>query len=145
MAYIALGQLKEELLPIFDNIYKVHYDKPMGFANIFANEFKRQIQGQDYKDEDILYSFHIYLERILIEKLSKKITRHGSKSKNLGISGGCALNIKWNSAVRNSGIFEKVYVPPFPNDSGSAIGAACCALFLHEDKTFLDWNVYSGT
>jgi carbamoyltransferase len=35
-------------------------------------------------------------------------------------------------------------VPPFPNDSGSAIGAACCEFFLNSDRVNIDWNVYSG-
>jgi len=60
------------------------------------------------------------------------------------MAGGCALNIKWNTAIRNSGLFDSVYVPPFPNDSGSAIGAACCLMINKLQKTCLDWNVYSG-
>lgn len=144
MAYIAHGTLKKELFEVFDDIYDTCFDKPMGFANIFANEFKKRIGDQEYNDEDILLTFHCYLERMLITKLQKKIQRHGSKSKNFCMAGGCALNIKWNSAIRSAGIFEKVYVSPFPNDSGSALGAAATAMVLHENKTALDWSVYSG-
>ncbi|MEL7148052.1 MAG: carbamoyltransferase N-terminal domain-containing protein, partial [Bacteroidota bacterium] len=144
MAYIAHGTLQKELFKVFDEIYDTCFDKPMGFANIFANEFKKRIQGREYKDEDILLTFHCYLEQMLIAKLRKKIQRHGSGSKNLCMAGGCALNIKWNSAIRSSGIFDKVYVSPFPNDSGSALGAAATAMVLHDNKTALDWSVYSG-
>ncbi len=144
MAYIAFGNLKEELFKLFDEIYDTCYDKPMGFANIFAKEFKNRIEGLPYNDEDILLTFHVYLENMLISKLRKKINRHGSKSKNLCIAGGCALNIKWNSAIRLSGLFENVYVSPFPNDSGSALGAASTAMVLHDNRSALSWNVYSG-
>jgi len=144
MAYVALGKLKRELFAIFDDIYLNHYDKPMGFANIFANKFKKEIKDKNYKDEDVLFSFHVYIEELLIKKLKKKIDRYGNKSRNLCFAGGCALNIKWNSAIRNSGLFNQVYIPPFPNDSGSAIGAACCGMKEYSENCFLDWTVYGG-
>lgn len=144
MAYIALGSVKKELFKYFDDIYKNCYVTPMGFANVFAREFKLKIKDQAYSDEDILCSFHAYLEEMLIKKLEKKVSRYDIGCKNLCISGGCALNIKWNSAIRNSGLFNKVYVPPFPNDSGSAIGVACCAMLKTSPNLYLNWNVYSG-
>ncbi len=144
MAYIALGQPQQELLPHFEEIYRTKYDAPMGFANVLANEFKRRVAGNGYSDEDILVSFHVYLENMLLEKLAKKIKRSGARSGNLCISGGCGLNIKWNSAIRNSGLFKQVYVPPFPNDSGSALGMACSAMAVRSGGCALDWSVYSG-
>lgn len=144
MAYIALGEARRELFKEFDEIYRRHYDTPMGFANIFANEFKKRIEGRGYSDEDILTTFHVYLGELLIEKLSKKVKRTGEKSRNLCMVGGCALNIKWNSAIRNTGLFDAVYTPPFPNDSGSAVGAACCAMLTKDRRRFVDWSVYSG-
>ncbi|WP_054741287.1 carbamoyltransferase N-terminal domain-containing protein [Cellulosilyticum ruminicola] len=144
MAYIALGEVKEELFEYFDNIYQECYTTPMGFANVFANIFKEMTNDKGYRDEDILASFHVYLQNMLIEKLEKKIKRFNRESKNLCISGGCALNIKWNSAIREKGIFEKVYVSPFPNDSGNAIGMACCLQFEKTGNAYVDWNVYSG-
>jgi carbamoyltransferase len=143
MAYIAKGKIKEELFKHFDDIYNNYYDRPMGFANLFAKEFKKR--SLNYKDEDVLTSFHAYLENLLINKLKKKISRFDFKCRNLCIAGGCGLNIKWNSAIKNDGFFNKVYVPPFPNDSGSAIGMACCGLFKYNKKfNYLDWDVYSG-
>ena len=144
MAYIALGDLRRELLPIFEDIYLETYNHPMGFANIFANEFKKRIAGQGYSDEDILHSFHVFLEEFLVDKLRKKVTRAGKPVQNLCIAGGCALNIKWNSAVRDSGVFKEVYVPPFPNDSGSAIGVACATMLNETGRADLRWSVYSG-
>lgn len=144
MAYIALGEVRREMFPIFEEIYATHYDSPMGFANVFANEFKRRIANYHYSDEDILSSFHVFMEELLVDKLAKKIARARKPTRNLCMAGGCALNIKWNSAVRSSGVFDAVYVPPFPNDSGSAIGAACAALFKATGQMALSWNVYSG-
>jgi carbamoyltransferase len=144
MAYIAYGKPREDLFPYFDSIYEQCYDKPMGFANTFAHTFRNEIASQSISDEDILTSFHVWMERLLVEKLSKKINRISHRSRNLCLAGGCALNIKWNSAIRNSAIFDEVYVPPFPNDSGSAIGAACNAMYSHTGVNCIEWTVYSG-
>jgi carbamoyltransferase len=144
MAYIALGKTKEELFDLFDEIIESSYDKPMGFANIFANAFMKRIDKNTYSDEDILCTFHSYLEKLLVSKLKKKIERFDFNNRNLCIAGGCALNIKWNSAIRNCGFFKDVYVPPFPNDSGSAVGVASAKLLSLAGISSLTWNVYSG-
>ncbi len=144
MAYIALGEVKRDMFRHFDEIYTRCYSAPMGFANVFANEFKERIKNNGYPDPDILHSFHVYLEELLVQKLEKKVKRSGSRSRNLCLTGGCALNIKWNSAIRGSGLFDHVYTPPFPNDSGSALGAACCAMVGGTQRFALDWSVYSG-
>ncbi|KAF6582684.1 carbamoyltransferase N-terminal domain-containing protein [Paenibacillus sp. EKM211P] len=144
MAYIANGTERKELFQVFDDIFNQCYSHPMGFANVFANEFKKRIEGEGISDEDILCSFHYYLENMILQKLKKKIHRYDRNCRNLSVAGGCALNIKWNSALLNSGLFDAVYVSPFPNDSGSAIGAACCSLYHHSEHRHLDWSVYSG-
>jgi len=143
MAYIALGKVREELFKTFDEIYLAEYNRPMGFANAFANLFKKRMTTS-YPDEDVLRTFHAYLEKLLISKLAKKIARYPRPTKNICLVGGCALNIKWNSALRSAGLFEEVFVPPFPNDSGSAIGAACCHMWQKGQHLSLDWNVYGG-
>jgi carbamoyltransferase len=144
MAYIALGEVRRDLFPLFEEIYNNHYDAPMGFANLFANEFKKRVDREKYSDEDILCTFHQFLGEMLVQKLEKKITRLNKGATNLCFAGGCALNIKWNSLIRNSGVFKDVYVPPFPNDSGSAIGAACAVMLAKTGNAFLNWSVYSG-
>jgi hypothetical protein len=63
---------------------------------------------------------------------------------NLCSTGGCALNIKWNSLLRDSGMFRAIWVPPFPNDSGAALGAACCEMVREGRALALQWDVYSG-
>ncbi|MEL6537963.1 MAG: carbamoyltransferase C-terminal domain-containing protein, partial [Bacteroidota bacterium] len=77
-------------------------------------------------------------------QLQKKIKRTGKTTRNLCMAGGCALNIKWNSAIRNAGFMDEVYVPPFPNDSGSALGMAILEYYRKTGKWDIDWSVYSG-
>lgn len=62
----------------------------------------------------------------------------------LRISGGCGLNCDWNHAWRQLGHFSDVFVPPCPNDSGSAIGTAIDAQVAATGDPYIEWDVYSG-
>ena len=68
---------------------------------------------------------------------AKKIT---GKS-NLCISGGCALNCAASGVILKSHLFDSVYVPYAPDDSGCAIGAAfVCSSMVNEkldDSSFI--------
>jgi hydroxymethyl cephem carbamoyltransferase len=79
--------------------------------------------------------FHRF-ERFAREKLTKGYP--------LLIAGGCGLNCDWNSAWRATGIFEDVFVPPCPNDTGSAIGTAIDAMRELTGKAKVAWDVYRG-
>lgn len=62
----------------------------------------------------------------------------------LVITGGCGLNCEWNTQLRESGLFESVFVPPVPNDTGIAIGAAATAQLIQTGQQRLEWDVYCG-
>ena len=91
-------------------------------------------------DEDFLASVHHFLQKDLVRQVTFQVPRDS----NLIFVGGCALNIKWNSALRNTGQFADLWVPPFTNDAGSAIGAAATHAFVQHGVRKLRWNVYSG-
>ncbi len=50
-------------------------------------------------------------------------------AKNLILTGGCALNCVANQKIFNSGLFERVFVTPFPGDESISIGAASYLLY----------------
>jgi hydroxymethyl cephem carbamoyltransferase len=62
----------------------------------------------------------------------------------LYISGGCGLNCDWNTMWRELGHFSSVFVPPCPNDSGTALGTTLDALHAVTGDPRIDWNVYCG-
>ena len=62
----------------------------------------------------------------------------------LHIAGGCGLNCDWNVGWRDLGHFSSVFVPPCPNDAGSALGTAIDAHFRVTGDPWIDWDVYSG-
>jgi carbamoyltransferase len=155
MAYISKGNCIPEVLHKFKAIFnereeKIHLLKEKGIHAVKRNTtlFLQDIllfgELNDISGDDMMTTFHFFLQEILVEHLSRAVKDHAEMEKNLCYAGGCALNIKWNSAIRSTELFREMWVPPFPNDSGSAIGAACCEMFVHKGKQSLDWNVYAG-
>jgi predicted NodU family carbamoyl transferase len=60
------------------------------------------------------------------------------------IAGGCGLNCGWNTRWRDSGLFEGVFVPPCPDDSGIALGVAADAQRHYYGSAKIRWDVYAG-
>jgi carbamoyltransferase len=59
--------------------------------------------------------------------------------KNLVMAGGVALNCVANSKIRDTGIFENIWIQPAAGDSGGALGAALAAYHIYfgkEKKSF---------
>jgi len=76
------------------------------------------------------------LGAILVDRLRSAVRSHALDSERLCFVGGSALNIKWNSASGTRCLFERVWVPPFPNDSGTAFpGPACAELMSQEGSS----------
>jgi carbamoyltransferase len=147
MAYAALGQVEENafscLDEMTDDLPDISVDNAQILAQRVANDDTGRFRGMS--SADIICTFQAYLGRRLLRSLVGLIARYFPREHpNLGMAGGCALNIKWNRMVRDSGIFGEVWVPPFPNDSGAAIGAASAEMFCHDQIPVFDWNVYCG-
>lgn len=96
------------------------------------------VESQVYRNiaakfsDSIFNRFHDYAVANLTEGLP------------LLISGGCGLNCDWNSMWRESGLFSSVFVPPCPNDSGSALGTAIDAQWYYTGEASISWDVYAG-
>ncbi|MBP0110500.1 nodulation protein NodU [Bradyrhizobium vignae] len=161
MAYIALGSVDESIVAVFQELYEKRFAADTEQARRYRADINNAesslaalhdffeasaLRLTDKRAEDVLASFHVFVERLLVNEMAMVLLRHSSLpgARNLCIAGGCGLNIKWNSALRATGLFDDVWVPPFPNDSGSAIGAACGAIAAQNGFGPLEWSVYSG-
>lgn len=153
MSYISKGVVNDDLKrKLFDVYYKLEKDvlkiglrrSSQDFRADADHKFMKSVMSLDEVKEldgaSILRTIHTFLSELTIDRL-KHVIPKGSK---LIYSGGAALNIKWNSDIIKTGHFFKVWITPFPNDSGSAIGAACCENAFQNDIWNLEWNVYSG-
>lgn len=119
MAYIALGSVDEDIVAVFQELYEEHFAADTELAsryraNITDAEsslaavhdfFEASVMRLETKaPEDVLASFHLFLERLLVREMINAVRRHSFPGpQNLCIAGGCGLNIKWNSALRETG------------------------------------------
>jgi carbamoyltransferase len=151
---MALGKVNDVILQKYRNIFSdltdmigdIEIDKDMvaEVTRQFVMSAQDFAASDDLPHEDMLASFQAFMQELLLEHLQRKVTEFPGLHNNLCIAGGCALNIKWNNSIRNSKIFKDVWVPPIPNDAGSAIGAACCEMMATDGLRSLEWSVYSG-
>jgi carbamoyltransferase len=154
MAYAALGkplpEVSSELSKILNGAIGETNRQPLNpllvaiITKAFVTRAKAYSIRNNIAPADMIASLHQFMQDLLVNTIGEQVRKFDGKDANLCFAGGCALNIKWNSALRDAGIFNYVWVPPFPNDSGSAIGTACCELVKSGESEVLDWNVYSG-
>lgn len=108
-------------------------------------KMRKAIDVEAASADDMIASIHEFLQRELVSGLGALLDAYDSTvPTNLCVVGGCGLNIKWNSALRDSGLVQEVWVPPFPNDAGSAIGTAAVAMMKRTPTRAIAWDVYSG-
>jgi carbamoyltransferase len=71
--------------------------------------------------EDLAFETQHALESHVLRLLEH--FRQTTGLENLCIGGGVALNVKLNSKIHQSGLFEDLFIFPIPSDSGTGIGA----------------------
>jgi carbamoyltransferase len=146
MAYAALGEPEPSAFPLLDTLIARFPTVELGNARALGEQIaaNRDELMPGMSDADIIATFQSYLGHRLMDRLAAAVQRRFPKQRpHLVMGGGCALNIKWNTLIRDSGLFDETYIPPFPNDAGSAIGAIASEVF-HRGDPSLTWDVYSG-
>jgi len=78
-------------------------------------------------DQDIAASAQHHLENILLQFFSDLQKEY--QVRRLCFAGGVAMNSHFNGVLQSSGLFDSIFVPPFPGDSGLATG--CAQLAYH--------------
>lgn len=146
MAYAALGRGEPGAFPLLDRLIAdlpgINPENARTLGEKLASNRDELLPG--LSDADIIATFQDYLGHRLLGRLIAVVDRtFAGRRLNLVLGGGCALNIKWNTLIRASGRFEDVFVAPFPNDAGAAIGTAVCELFYRGTHA-LEWDVSSG-
>ena len=127
MGYAALGNYNEEIDFWLrqNNWFEDIWGKRSVFFEKAKADFNIDLKSFDQKSsflQDVAATIQELFMRETILKLDDLNTL--TNCKNLYYTGGCALNIQTNSAIIESGLFENVYIPPCPDDSGLSLGAA---------------------
>lgn len=94
---------------------------------------------------DIAASLQSVLEETLLELCSW--LKAASGRDNLCLAGGVALNCVANAKIRDSGLFERIWVQPAAGDAGTALGAALLVdaeTAGRRERTYTMHDVYLG-
>ncbi len=96
------------------------------------------------KPEDFAFAAQSKFEDVSLELIDQSLKLTGSR--NLAISGGCALNVKANNKIAKNFDLENFYVFPDSGDSGNSTGAALEVLYSLMKKKYVKLgNMYLGT
>ncbi|GAA3096542.1 hypothetical protein GCM10017600_01650 [Streptosporangium carneum] len=156
MAYIAKGQKQPSLIEGFHSIFGkpvaktgsvTTHDQMLEFEQALLLKPVFRAKASRFSDDDILTAFHHFIEfieEVLVRTLAARLNEFDAGARNLCHADGCAPNIKWNSAIRRSCDLKELWIPPFPDDTGAAIGIVCCELVAKHGYESIDWDVYSG-
>lgn len=119
--------------------YRPELEQWLSYNHFFENIWGKTSQflkktktdwGIELKSFDQHHSFiqdvaatlqHIFTKTILAKL---KTLQKETQTQNLYYTGGSALNIVANTQIIESGIFDRVFIPPCTEDSGLALGAA---------------------
>src|SRR5579863_4491795 len=108
MAYAALGTVEQAAFPVFDDLLAsfpgTSPENAVSFSDKVAADRDGLLPG--LSDADLIATFQAYLGDLLLQRLAARVTGRPR----LVLAGGCALNIKWNTMLRDSGLFEDIWI-----------------------------------
>jgi len=130
---IYADKIKDELVRIFDDgsillnlkYFKFHYGLVMTgkkLEKLFGRNCRQPESEITESDKNIAASIQQVAEEIVLKMAAYSRDRY--QKKNLCLSGGVALNSTIAGTLKDSGLFENIYIQPASSDSGSAVGAA---------------------
>ncbi|WP_371622780.1 proline dehydrogenase [Streptomyces sp. NBC_01116] len=143
---MALAGFAEDRLPT--PMERDVIDFVLGQREVITGSLKDRMTDSPYYnigvETDAYKNLAARLSDAIFDRFHAYAREHLTEGLPLLISGGCGLNCEWNRRWRECGIFPAVFVPPCPNDSGSAIGTAIDAQHFYTGEAGLDWGVYAG-
>ena len=97
---------------------------------LFTGKVYKHIDVRESVFQDIAATIHEIFVRDTFKIFRNLATKH--RPDYLYYSGGVALNIKLNKLLYESNLFNEIFIPPCPGDSGLALGAL--AAYTHFNK-----------
>tara|TARA_B100001057_G_scaffold477033_1_gene545782 strand:+ start:6266 stop:7996 length:1731 start_codon:yes stop_codon:yes gene_type:complete len=117
-------------------------------SDLLNNKFDKIFNLKRTKEEKILQA-HMDLaasaQKLFEEIIFELLKKYKNISKNLILSGGCAMNSVANGHLIKKGIFDNIFIPYAPGDGGGSIGAAAQVSYeIHKSKPKFVENPYLG-
>ena len=123
--------------PVFPNLYSEKIFELLGKERLPNAEI-------DKKHFDIACSLQKSFENVVFSILDQLYNQ--TKSENLSLAGGCALNSKFNGLIKEKTKFKNVFIQPNAGDAGGSLGSAAYHFnVLTQKKLNIQSNCYLGS
>ena len=134
------------------NFFSYHYSRRMrGVSKEFIKLFGEPVRDGSTEWNDNQINLATAAQQV-IEDISfnlAKYLKEKTKSKNLCLAGGVALNSVTNGLIEKSGIFENIFIQPAAGDSGTSLGSTLLLnhnilgnkINFKQIDSFLDLNI----
>ncbi len=102
------------------------------FANLFGGPGRQAESDLTQREMDLARSV-----QVVVEEVVQRMAGHAfeiTKSQNLCLAGGVALNCVSNGKLLKSKIFKNIWIQPASGDAGGALGAAFGAYFKNNQR-----------
>lgn len=97
------------------------------FEALFGRKMRQKGEPVEPFHADVAASIQQVTNEILL--LLARDLKEKTGKKNLVMAGGVALNVTANGLLRQSGIFDDIWIQPAAGDAGGAVGAALAAFY----------------
>lgn len=105
------------------------------FADLFGGSRRENETEITKREMDIAASVQKVVEDIILRIVKNAKESYGGKIDNLVLAGGVALNCVANGKVKNSGIFQNIWIQPAAGDAGGSLGCALYAAYQYDEIT----------
>lgn len=96
------------------------------FADLFGGPRREPETEITKREMDIAASTQKVLEDVILKLVKHAKDKFGNDIDNLVLAGGVALNCVANGKIKNSRVFENIWIQPASGDAGGSLG---CALY----------------
>ncbi|MDR9415211.1 MAG: carbamoyltransferase [Gracilimonas sp.] len=139
-----IEKIKSELVEIRDDgsifLNQEYFDYATGLKMVEEKKWE-ELFGFSKREVDTELEQHEADLALAIQKVTEEIVtkmareaKNLTKSNNLCLAGGVALNCVANGVILNEGIFDEIYIQPAAGDAGGAVGAALAAQHIYFGK-----------
>lgn len=139
-----IEKIKKEIITIFDDgsiqLNQQYFKYSTSFKMINEKAFQKLFNIDRREVDTPINEKHYCLAaalQIIVEEVVLKMALEAkrlTKSNNLCLSGGVALNCVANGFLKEQGVFENIYVQPAAGDAGAALGAALACYHMYYNK-----------
>lgn len=102
------------------------------FEKLFGLKTRKKTENLNFQYCALAQALQQVLEKIMLTLAHK--AKELTQSDTLCMAGGVALNCVANGRIKESGLFENVYIQPAAGDAGGALGAALAVYYLYFKK-----------